>query len=324
MSLVLSSRRAMEMAGAVVAGGVSAALFAAALSHGGTGLVFLAYIAGLPLFLAGLAAGSVAAAAASIAGVAGLYFSEVNALTLVYGIFNALPAVILAALAMHSRADQKGQTQWCPEGFIITALALYPSLVFVICAGLTWDMDGGLQAMTATAMHTVVELIKDKADEATLVQINGMVDFFARYMPSMAGCTWMIIMMLCMVGAQKILAAVKLNKRSNFSLQSLQMPSWMIFGVAITGVASMVAPAPFDYLGANVAIMLGMPFFFTGLAIVHAWAGTHKYQKLTLTLFYIVISLVVWSVLVVAALGVIDQWVNFRQRFAIRSKSNIT
>ena len=320
MSFFPASRRALGSAGAVLAGGFSAALFAVALMHAGTALVLMAYIAGIPLFLAGLSVGSVAGLVASATGVVGLYLSQPSALGTTYALFNAVPAMLLVMLALRHRTGIDQKTYWYPEGFLMTALALYPCTVFLAVVIMTFDQTGGLLAMTTASLHQTVDLFQDKIDPNALMQFTNMIDYLARMLPAFAGCAWMIITMLCMVCAQNILIRQKWSIRPAFSLQALHIPAWMIFAVAVTGLVSQFAPAPFDYIGINLSILLGMPFFFVGLAIVHAWAATFKSPKVVLAIFYILASLVVWSSLLVAALGVIDEWFNFRQRFAVRPK----
>jgi len=64
---------------------------------------------------------------------------------------------------------------------------------------------------------------------------------------------------------------------------------------------------------------MGVPFFFTGLAVVHALAAQTRWPTLFLVFFYFVICLIVHLTLLVALLGAVDQWVDFRKRFAERT-----
>jgi len=189
---------------------------------------------------------------------------------------------------------------------------------------LTWDQSGGLLALTINTLQDMVEALKPQMDADVTLQLSSRVDVFAKLLPAFTGCAWMIITMLCFALSQNILAHFHKNVRTSFSLQELHIPTWMVLSVALTGLLGMMAPAPYNYIGLNLSIMLGTPFVFVGLAVVHAWALTTKSPKIILTIFYVLASMIVWSVLVVATLGVIDQWFNFRQRLAIRPKAHLS
>lgn len=305
-----------------IAGGVSAALFAVALMHVGTMAIMLAYIAGIPLFLAGLSAGNAAGVIASATGILGTYLSGSTSFATTYAVFTAVPATLLIILALRHRVGSDQKTYWYPEGFLMTALSIYPCLIFIVASVVTAD-QGGLLTLTTDALNQTLDSFKDKTDAATIVQLTAMIDYMARLLPSFAGCAWMVVTMVSMICAQNALAKKVWNIRPSFHLQALHIPAWMIFAMAATGLGAQFAPQPYEYICVNLSIMLGVPFFFVGLAIVHAWAATHKKPQLILIIFYVVASLIIWSTILVVALGVFDQWFNFRRRFAVRPKANM-
>jgi uncharacterized protein YybS (DUF2232 family) len=59
-----------------------------------------------------------------------------------------------------------------------------------------------------------------------------------------------------------------------------------------------------------------MPFFFTGLAIIHERAARMHVPALALVLLYVLICVIVHVAVLVASLGAIDQLADFRKRFA--------
>lgn len=324
MLLPTASRGSLIAAGAALAGGVSAALFAVATLHAGTILIFLAYGAALPLFVAGLGLGNLASLGASVVGMGGLYTLLSPSYAATYAVLNGAPALLLTFLALRHRFGNDQKVYWYPEGFLMTALALYPCIIFLGASIQTWGQDSGLLAMTIDALNTTVESVRPQLEADAAVKLSSMIEPIAKLLPSITGCAWMIITMVSMILGQHFLTQTKQNIRSDFSLYALHIPTWMIFLVAGTGLIGSFAPAPYDYIGLNLSIMLGTPFLFVGLAVIHAWARTTKSPRTTLTIFYVLASILVWSTLIVAALGVIDQWVNFRQRLAIRPNTHLS
>ena len=74
----------------------------------------------------------------------------------------------------------------------------------------------------------------------------------------------------------------------------------------------MIGPPPLAVIGLGAALILGFGFFFVGLGVLHALLRGHP---LMLTALYV--SLVLsWPALIVTALGLVEQWVDLRRRFA--------
>ena len=320
MTVPRTSRGPMaSVVGSILAGAVSAALLALALRHPESLSIFLAYLTVLPLFVAGLGAGGLAALVASFTGTAGLYLTGPSNFAFMYAFIFAVPTIVLTMLALRLRPDVEpvaGQpaVQWFPEGRLLTALSIYPCLIFALLMGLLRGYPGGLLRLTTDAFKDVATQLMAQLPPADGDVIHAALDRLAQIAPALVGTTWICIFLVSMAVAQVVLQRQNWQLRPGFSLASLQVPGWLIYLVAATGLVGAFAPPPFDYFGTNLSLMLGLPFFFVGLAIVHCWAGRSKWPRLTLTVFYLVVALLVWLVLLIAALGIVDQWANFRQR----------
>ena len=68
------------------------------------------------------------------------------------------------------------------------------------------------------------------------------------------------------------------------------------------------------FLGWNAVAILTGPFVVAGLGVVHALVRRLSGGLCALVAFYAVMAIFGWSVLLVAGLGLIDQWVMFRTR----------
>jgi len=315
MTTPIAPRGTLGFAGAVLAGGVSAALFAVALNHADSFLFFIIYLASIPLFVSGLSGGPLTALVAAAVGLAGLFATAPSNYGVIYAFIDAVPAVALILLALRYRVGEDRKIYWYPEGLLLTAMALYPCILFAAIAMAASGHEGGLLALTTQFVNEATEPMKTQMPADAAVQVTAMMQKLAVFLPSLTGLSWIFVTLISVVIAQNTNERHGWNLRSGFTLKDLHIPSWLIYAVAVTGLAGTSAPAPYNYIGANLSIILGLPFFFNGLAVVHGWAATHKATIAILIAFYIFLSIIPLAVLLVALLGVIDQWANFRQRF---------
>ena len=83
----------------------------------------------------------------------------------------------------------------------------------------------------------------------------------------------------------------------------------------VTGAVADIADQT-NLLALNAAIVLLVPFFFAGLAVVHAFAGGRQARTLLLMVFYFFLLVSGWPIAMVVGLGVIEQWAGLRRRFS--------
>jgi hypothetical protein len=316
MTAPLVSRGPVGLIAAIFAGGASVAFLLAALLHADTPLVGLAYFAALPLYVVGLGAGALAGIVAPAAGTLTLYLTQPPNFAVLYAIAYGVPAVVLTGMAMRYRLGADGRPVWSSEGKILTAITLYPCLLFVTAAAAAATHPGGLLDITQQAFNQMGGQFAAKFDADQAEVFHRAMANAAKIAPALVAYTWIIVAILSLAGAQNILRQRQWNLRDDFSLIRVHVPTWLIYAVAATGLAGVLAPAPFDYIGRNLAMILGLPFFFVGLAVLHAWAATVKRSIFILIAFYIALFFLPWIALFAAALGVVDQWADFRQRIA--------
>ena len=321
----ITSRRILGCGWGAFAGVVSAALLVLALDRADSMLVLFAYLVSLPLFMAGFSGGIFAGLVACVCGAAALFASSMPEFGVFYLFADALPAAGLIFLAMRHRTRTDGGITWDPEGNALAFLSIYPCILFLAACAAASGHEGGLLTLTREAFNGMTDQISkmfvsngEAMTPDVMALLHQYLDTAARIAPSLAMCAWLFSMLIVMIAAQQLLERKGWNVRPSFSFAKLHVPNWVIYAAALTGAVGSFAAAPFDYIGLNLAIVLGTPFFFVGLAVVHAWAAQTRTPKLVLFFFYLVISVIVYLVLLVAILGVVDQWVDFRKRFAER------
>lgn len=316
------SRGYIGYAAAILAGLVSASIYGVALLRADTYFIFLAYVTAVPLFLAGLGGGIYASFAASLVGFVALYTSQATTVALSFLIIFAVPSFLLTVFALRYRTGSDSHVYWYPEGYLLTIICLIPSVLFCIAFAGASDQEGGLLGVVTRTINTAFDPMKDKMDAEALLSLGNIVSLLAKYLPSMVGCSWVVVVLASFVIAQRSLQQQKWNIRSSFDYLGLHIPHWLVYPTSLSGLALAFAPAPYNYLGLNLFVLLCLPFFCVGLAITHVWAATTKMPNAVLTVFYVVMSFMMWPALFVILTGALDQWVNFRARLAVELKSN--
>ena len=73
------------------------------------------------------------------------------------------------------------------------------------------------------------------------------------------------------------------------------------------------------YLGRNIAMVFAVPYFLGGLAVVHGLVREVAFSGVLLGTFYLVVIISGWALVVVAGVGIIEQWAGLRSRFTIHN-----
>jgi len=306
----------MGFVAAVLAGGLSAALLLIALNHVGKPLFSIGYFTILPLYLIGLGVGTLASVVAAAAGMIALVTTQPASMAFSYIAIIGLPAIGLTALALRYRIGVDQKAHWYPEGYLLTAITLFPSAAFLAGVAFYSTYKGGLLALTTETLIAGADQFAAQFPPDQIEAFHLMMGIIAKIMPMLAASIWILVTVITIGGAQQILQKQKWNLRDGFSITALHMPTWLIYAVAATGLVGVLSPAPFDYIGLNLSLILGLPFFFVGLAVFHSFAATFRRSWIPLFVFYALLTVLPMMLLVVAGLGIIDQWADFRQRFA--------
>ena len=319
MSAPIVSRGPTGLAAAILAGGLSVTFMLVAMMHSTTSLIFLAYFCAVPLYLAGLGAGALAGILATVVGALSLYFTEEHAnFSVLYIVIYGVPAMTLCRLALRYRMDDAQKVHWYPEGKFLTALTLYPCALFLLAVGAASSHPGGLLALTSEAMKEHTAQFAARFPETQPELFERAVDNAANFIPAFMAYFWIFVSIFSVGGAQYMLRQQKWSLRSDMRLINIRLPVALIYSVAVVGLAGVFAPAPYDYIGKNLSMILILPYFFAGLAVLHASLASIKHSGFVIFAFYVLMVALPMIALIVAAVGVVDQWADFRQRIFAR------
>ena len=296
-----------------VGAGALTALFYVAVGLGSFGSLILAYLAQLPLFAIGLAAGFAHAALAAAVGAVLIAAALPLTVSGLFLVTVALPVLVLTNRALLSRTNPDGSTEWYPPGHLLSVLNAIALAALLAAALLFWSHDGG---MTGAGKALLTEMLRGLvADDASRQAVAAARDRLAWLLPAMLLTSWQIMVIVNGLLAQGALSRFSLNLRPGAPFRELWLPQWLSFALAAALVASFM-PGRIGDFGGNAAIVAALPFVFLGLSVIHALSVRWPARTFILVCVYFGLFMAGWPALVIAAIGVLETWLSLRQRFS--------
>jgi hypothetical protein len=305
---------------ALAAGCASALMFASIISGALISLV-LFYLAPLPLMVAALGWGPIAATIGGIAAASGLGAIFGLPYCIAFAVTVALPAWWLGHLALLGRplpnatagngsAPPAPQLEWYPVGRILLWIAGFAALT-TIAAMLTLGTDA--EAITG-ALRRGLSRILTPRDATSSGDIERWVAALAIIAPMAATIVAMMTLTLNLWLAGKITATSGRLQRPWPDLKSAELPPMTLVVLSIVlafcfvgGILAMFAQI--------VATALMMAYALTGFAVLHTLTLALKGRVIWLCCAYAVVVTFGWPVLAMIALGLADAIFGIRQRY---------
>jgi hypothetical protein len=299
-------------------GGLSALFFLSVLAGGG-GALILAYMAPLPLLMLGLGPGLAAAlvGGATATAMVGALSNVVAAGA--FALANLMPALLVVRQALLARPRADGTLEWYPPGLLVMALAGYGVALLAGAAAVAAGTPEGLEGAVRDALAGSVEALAaglvggGMADAEALA---AFVDVLVPVFPALVVVSWLAMTVMNGALAQGLLMRFGRNRRPPMRMDDLSLPAWAPIALAAAALPAVLADGVIGYVSVNAALVLLVPFFMAGLAVVHAFAGRRGARPLMLVLFYLFLLLFQWVVPLVVGLGLIEQWAGLRRRIA--------
>lgn len=304
-------------AGAAVLGVASAALYLAVLALPGG--VLLASFTQAPLFLAGLTLGLPAALAASatsalvVWGGAGLIGGVVHA------IVNALPVLVLIQRALLSRQTADGGVEWYPPGLLVSWLTGLAVLALGVLLLLLAGAEGGIEGAVQRQIEAMLPMFGPNQDA-----MRPLFEIIAPVVPGMVVAAWMTVTIVNGALAQAMALKTGRAARPAPDIAATELPRIVAAGLAIMAGLALVGPGALGVVGANATVVLTVPFLVLGFAVVHAATKGLRARGLLLGGLYAVTAILTWPVIVIVALGLIEQGFGLKRRFAAPRPGGVT
>ncbi len=303
-----------------IAGGLISAIAGLAFLGGSALALIFVYLAPVPILLVGLSKGPKAATIAAGAGF--LATGAIGGMLMagLYGLVYALPAWLITRSVMLQRPSGPGDnagdqmdTEWYPIGPALTALAMLATGFILLGHFNAGEL--GLKGLLTAHMGKAIGVLVPMADEAWRGRaINVILPLF----PGAVGASWVMLTVVNAVIAQGMLVRMGRNLRPSPAYAELELPLWASWPLVLSAGAALSGPLmgmeDLGYLGRNTAMVLAVPYFFLGLAVIHTLARRVTATTAVLTVVYMVIIMSGWAALVVAGVGVTEQWIGLRDR----------
>ena len=294
-------------------GGGMSAVVALAFLTGTPGALFLAYLAPLPLLLVGLGFGVSAGTVAGGAGVLATLAMGGVVTAALYALVNAVPALVLVRTVLAQRTRSNGTSAWYPAGFTLCWLTALAAALFVAAVIVEWSLGNGVVAATSEFLDQALATMLPQLTNATR---GDLVAATVPLFPGMVGTSWILMTAVNGALAQGILVRAGRNLRPSPKLVDLTLPDWMSWLLVASAVMALFGPGEMEYTGRNLTLISATPFFFLGLAVMHALVRRLSFSGPLLVVIYLMVIFSNWAAGAAAGIGIIEQWAGLRYRFA--------
>ena len=264
----------------------------------------------VPIFISGLGFGVVSAAVSVLT--AAILFSV--AIDPVFGItfafFAGLPIILLVRQALLWR-EMDGGKHWYPtERLMLWWVGICVVLTAAVLS-LLYLNDEMRQGLVAGFDQVLAQFKEIQGVEPTVTA-----EEFVALIPQFVGPMWGLFILLSGCIAQAVLVRFNKNLRPTPKLTEMELPKWMAF--VFVGVTALFVflGGGWPLLGALV-IALETVFFLQGMAVIHMVTKRFNGRPFILGVIYVLMILMLWLVLVVTILGLMENWIGFRRRFAV-------
>jgi hypothetical protein len=301
---------------AAIASGLAASLLYLSVLTGTLGALILVYLVQLPLFAAGLSLGvkGVLLAGGTATLVTGLAGGSLSAL--LFFLIEALPVMLLVFQALRWRQDESGAIAWCPPGrLVLWLVGIGTAALLAAALWLSLAPDGFRSVVRGFLIGQLDSLVGPTAAAGQKSRTDALAETLTTFFPAIAAGSWLVMTAVNGVLAQGALARFGLARRPAPDIAAMTLPRWPSALLAGGLLTAMVVSGDLGYLATNLVPVLTIPFFFVGLAVLHAVARRHAGRIVILVPAYLAL-LLGWPILLVAACGIIDQWFGLRQRLA--------
>ncbi|MFT5539755.1 MAG: hypothetical protein ACI82H_001279 [Alphaproteobacteria bacterium] len=283
------------------------------------GALIFALAAPLPLLAAGLSFGLGTAALASAVAMVTIGAVSGFARTGLFAAGSVVPVLIVIRFGLLNRSADDESIEWYPPGLVLTWLTLYCAAAFAVLAVALGSGPQGLEAGIASYVDGFRQMVAGARDSAA---VDRMLATLKRVFPFLVVTWWVIVITVNAHVAQKILVRTGNAKRPSPDLTTTALPPWILPAVVAAAAVALVGSGWLGFVATNIALILCIPYFLSGLAILHAISARWNGRKAILIAVYLLLLLFGWPLIVVTGLGMMEYWVDLRQRFAAPGQSN--
>jgi len=288
----------------------------------------LSFFMPLPLFLAGLSAGTTVSAIGALTTT--LISTLVTDLSFGLTILGTvgIPVMVFTSRALLNRTVLiRGQqsVEWYPAGLMLVWLSGFAALILMVLTAIAYLGQG--VSLSEWTRRVAIEAHGDPEQVAAFlsqfqppISLDQYINILTRILPAFIALN-LAFMAAANAGlAQLILTRKNRAIRPSPSIKDLELPEGL--AIALAGsIGLWLIPGELGIIGGSFAIILFIPYFLLGLAVVHAISTAWPGRTAFLALLYLTCVFFPGMTLLIALLGIVEQRLHLRQRFGASANS---
>ncbi len=291
---------------AILAAGILSAL-AALVALRGLPLGTVAFwFSAVPLFAAGFAFGTSAAAQAAAVGVLVSLISAGLAGSAVHLLLFGLPVSLMLSAALPRSTGAPLALAWP-----FALLALWPAGLLVAAEIALAGQPGGLSGVLRQAVGQALE----RMGPPPQLDINEFAAMIVRLKPLAFALWFALVMSTNAAIAQRLVASRGLMAAAPAQWSMAALPTWYWPIALAAAVASLFVPGEAGFVVRGLAMMLAVPLILQGLAVLHVISRGRPARPALLAGVYVgLILFFAPAALALACLGIAEHFLNLRGR----------
>lgn len=289
----------------------------------------LFYMAPLPLFMAGLGWGPVAAGVAGLVGAialaaglginAGLFFIASSAIAPIIlsrvALINRPGQAVQGGKAAEGEVSDKG-IEWYPEGRLVlwcAGLAVAMMALTIVIAGPDAE---SFQIAVSEQVELVFAEVAKQMPNVDKQQLDKASKAFVVLLPPLAATIWLLSTLFNLWAASRLLTASGRSLRPWAPFHQLTFPRASLAAIAGSILLAFV-PGFIGLIGSIAVAVILMAFTLLGLAVIHSLTLGNPMRGFLLVSLYIALFIMGWVlILPLAGLGIMDMFLGMRARAA--------
>jgi hypothetical protein len=226
---------------------------------------------------------------------------------------------VLVQRALLSRKAADGGVEWYPPGLLVSWLTALGLLALGVLLLLLASSDGGIAGAVQRQIEAMLPMFGPNQDA-----MRPLFEIIAPVVPGMVVAAWMTVTIVNGALAQAMALRTGRAARPAPDIAATELPRIVAAGLAIMAGLALVGPGALGVVGANATVVLTVPFLVLGFAVVHAATKGLRARGLLLGGLYAVTAILTWPVIVIVALGLIEQGFGLKRRFAAPRPGGVT
>lgn len=291
------------LAPSLIAGVASAALYLIVFTFG-LGFLFL-FLPTLPIFWLGLSGRfDDALHSALIATILLAILSSPVGAVVVYLMSLGLPAWYISKEAMQY-GKGFGTVVWFPLTVIIARLLSVFSFLLLAVTLYYHGEKGGLPGIVTPYIHDALTSLSAEIDDKTSRVLQEAAPTLSFLIFAVSAWMWGACLYLHAWVVNRELRRQKIATRPDMAIAAFPPPNWVISLLLISAIASLVGSPSLAFWGKASLIILLLPHFLFGMALLHAQTRVSNHRALLLFFTYILLGMLLWPVFIVAGYGLL-------------------